>query len=102
MPGYHPYGNPMPIYRLYFVDGRRHFWTADRTEFENNKSYQSEGIDGFFVPVGTPGAIPLYRLRYCCATPVVHHWTSDLNEYNALGNNGWAREGVAGYMLPAQ
>lgn len=105
VPGYHPYGSMVPIYRLYFVDGRRHFWTADRTEYEvliRNKAYQSEGIDGFFVPLGTPGAIPLYRLRFCCASPVVHHWTSDLNEYNTLGNNGWAKEGVAGYMLPAQ
>lgn len=93
-----------PIYRLYFKAGVRHFWTTDRNEYltllSNRTSYTGEGADGFILPTQLSGSIPLYRLVFCCQSPIVHHWTTDLNEASSLLTRGWALEGVVGWMYP--
>jgi hypothetical protein len=30
----------------------------------------------------------------------VHLWTTDQNEYDFLGANGWVKEGAIGYVIP--
>jgi uncharacterized protein (TIGR03437 family) len=95
----------VPLYRIYNIPGRRHFWTTDRNEYLTliriQGIYHGEASDGFMMPVQVAGTIPLYRLHYCCASPHIHHWTEDLNEYTVLGARGdWQQEGIAGYIYP--
>jgi hypothetical protein len=45
-------------------------------------------------------AVPYYRLYN--PNSHQHHWTTDANEYNALGGLGWSKEGIDGYILPSQ
>jgi hypothetical protein len=95
-----------PLYRIYNAPGLRHFWTADRNEYISLISwfpdtYRGEGIDGFVFVNAVPGTVPLYRLVFKFASPIIHHWTSDLNEYTVLGTTGaWTQEGIAAYILP--
>lgn len=38
------------------------------------------------------GEVSIYRL-YNHALGCLHHWTTDVNEYNVLPNHGWKQEG---------
>lgn len=95
----------VPLYRLYYEPGKRHFWTADRNEYVTLIKYRGmffgEGSDGFILPSQAPGSIPLYRVVHRYEVPLIHHWTTDAYEYFVLGQSGgWIQEGVAGYMMP--
>ncbi len=92
------------LYRIYVGPGRSHFWTTDRNEYMTLiKSYPGvyfgEGIDGFTLPSSVTGSATLYRLVHCCASPPIHHWTTDSHEYSVLPESGWIQEGVAAYLM---
>jgi uncharacterized protein (TIGR03437 family) len=99
-----PNGSATAYYRIYIIPARTHFWTTDRNEYLtlilNRGYYSGEGIDPFLLPSAAGGAIPYYRLLYCCASPPVHHWTTDANEYTTLQQRGWSSEGISGYLMP--
>lgn len=95
----------VPLYRLYYEPGKRHFWTSDRNEYVTLIKYRGmffgEGSDGFILPAPAAGSIPLYRVVHRYELPLIHHWTTDAYEYYVLGQSGgWIQEGVAGYMMP--
>jgi uncharacterized protein (TIGR03437 family) len=100
-----PFGAALPYYRIYIIPAATHFWTTDRNEYLtlilNRGYYSGEGIAGFLLPTAASGDFPYYRLSYCCATPPIHFWTTDNNEYLTLQTEGWVSEGIPGYMLPA-
>ena len=100
-----PFGTAVPFYRIYIIPAATHFWTTDRNEYLTlilyRGYYAGEGIAGFLLATATNGALPYYRLLYCCATPPIHFWTTDSNENTVLQGEGWISEGIPGYMLPA-
>ena len=100
-----PFGTAVPFYRIYIIPAATHFWTTDRNEYLTlilyRGYYAGEGIAGFLLATATNGALPYYRLLYCCATPPIHFWTTDSNENAVLQGEGWISEGIPGYMLPA-
>ena len=49
------------------------------------------------TPTPPPNPIPRYRLYN--DTTKEHLYTTDLNEYNVLGANGWVQEGTVGQLL---
>ncbi len=94
----------VPLWRIAVVGSQSHFWTADRNEYvtliQNRGAYVGEGADGFVFLTPPAGAVPLMRLSFVPSGGGIHHWTTDVNEYNVLGNQGWSREGVAAYLFP--
>jgi uncharacterized protein (TIGR03437 family) len=97
----------IPNYRLYYIDGRRHFWTTDRNEYLTLMRYRSswtgEGIDGFMLPSQIGNSIPFFRLLFCpgggnCPSPPIHHWTADAYEHSVLQPT-WGSEGIVGYVF---
>ena len=99
-----PNGSAQPFYRIYIMPAQTHFWTTDRNEYLtlilNRGYYSGEGIDPFLLATSAGGAIPDYRLLYCCATPPNHFWTTDANEHTTLQQRGWSSEGIVGYLSP--
>jgi Tol biopolymer transport system component len=94
-------------YRLYSETTKEHLYTTDLNEYNTLPvccNWKAEGsIYQLFLSSGSVAgvnAVPYYRLynRYSYQ----HHWTTDANEYNALGAQGWSQEGIDGYVLPAQ
>jgi len=100
----------VPYFRVVTLAGgpTSHLWTTDPNEYftliRNKSAYVGEGIAAFVFP--TSGArpadtVPLYRLVYLPAGPLIHHWTDSLVEYNSLIAGGaWQGEGIAAYILP--
>ncbi len=95
-----------PYFRIYDQSGKSHFWTTDRNEYltliRNRAVYLGESVDGFLLPNSqTGGTVPLYRLVARDASPTIHHWTVDVNEYNVLtAGPTWISEGIVGYVFP--
>jgi hypothetical protein len=96
----------VPLYRVYMLQSQRHFWTADRNEYltliRQPDTYLGEGADGFVFPVHVSGTVAQYRVLHPVASPPIHHWTIDKNEYITLVQAGWIDEGVAGWVLPSR
>jgi hypothetical protein len=94
-------------YRLYSDATKEHLYTTDFNEYSvlpvccnwlaegaAHKLFQGQGT------VAGVAAVPYYRLYNRFSFQ--HHWTTDANEYNALGAMGWSKEGVDGFILPSQ
>ncbi len=94
----------VPLWRIAVVGSQSHFWTADRDEYvsliQDRAAYVGEGADGFVFPTQPAGGIPLMRLSVDSTAPWIQHWTTDQNEYAAMGRLGWSQEGIAAYLLP--
>jgi hypothetical protein len=61
--------------------------------------WHGEGVDGYILPTGTTGTVPLYRLLYPYIAGL-HHWTVDQNEYDTLTTQyGWVGEGGTGFVI---
>jgi C1A family cysteine protease len=97
-------GTLITRYRLYSDVTKEHLYTTDTNEYSvlairgwvaEGAIYQLYGGAGSLNGVA---AVPFYRLY----NPISyqHHWTTDANEYNVLGQGDWLREGVDGYILP--
>jgi uncharacterized protein (TIGR03437 family) len=104
-------------YRVFVASTNSHFWTSDRNEFltliNQQQAYVGEGVAAFVMPyINAQGqvspqvtdAIPFWRAAYQGAN--LHFWTSDPNEYNGTNGKqlpaGYAGEGIACYIFPAQ
>jgi hypothetical protein len=93
------------VYRLFSLATGEHLYTTDLHEYTTlpESAWNHEGRT--FRVFSTPGlyqgvrVIPLYRLYHTVLAQ--HLWTTDLNEYNALGAANWLQEGIAAYVLPA-
>ena len=89
-------------FRLYNPFSHQHHWTTDPNEYAVLASFGwvQEGTDGYILPTGAAGTLPLYRL-YLNAAGGLHLWTTDANERNVLtASQGWINEGIAGYVIP--
>jgi hypothetical protein len=104
-------------YRVFVASTNSHFWTSDRNEFLTlinlQEAYVGEGVAAFVMPyIDAQGqvspqptnTIPFWRAAYQGAN--LHFWTSDPNEYNGTNGQhlpgGYAGEGIACYIFPAQ
>jgi hypothetical protein len=94
-------------YRLYSETTKEHLYTTDLNEYNTLPvccAWKAEGsIYRLFQGAGSVAgisAVPYYRLYNPYSYQ--HHWTTDFNEYNTLGAQGWKQEGIDGYVLPSQ
>jgi hypothetical protein len=91
-----------PYYRLYNDQTFWHHWTTDPNEYYTLvqfPNWHGEGVDGYILPTGTTGTVPLYRLLYPFIAGL-HHWTIDQNEYDTLTTQyGWVGEGGTGFVI---
>jgi len=87
----------VPLYRLKRSDGR-HIFTFDeaerRSEVVRGGAVQ-EGIAGYLFPSPAAGTQPLYRMSKETAL----YLTADASDVSARQANGWANQGVRGYVL---
>lgn len=91
----------VPLYRLYSGTGTDHFYTTSASERDNavaNLAYTFEGVAGYIYPDTTCGLLPLYRSY--SEQGIDHFYTMNLPEANTAVGNGWAKEGITGYMFP--
>ena len=99
-------GNLIPRYRLYNPFDFKHHYTTDQNEYNTlgAQGWNQEGIAYYVydaaVTVDSVQAVPFYRLYN--PNSFAHHWTTDANENNVLGNMGWTQEGIDGYIFPSQ
>ncbi len=101
-------GTPGPAvnrYRLYSPVTAEHHYTTDENEYIvlGTRGWAQEGIAHRAytdtTPVDGVTPTPFYRLY----NPGIrqHLWTTDANEYNVLGGQGWTQEGIDSYLLPS-
>jgi murein DD-endopeptidase MepM/ murein hydrolase activator NlpD len=93
----------VPLFRLFEPALGQHHWTTDAHEVDvlSSSGWLYEGITGHVLPSGPsapPGTTALYRLYH--VAPPQHLWTTDAHEYEVLGDDGWSREGIVGYVVP--
>jgi hypothetical protein len=92
-------------YRLYHDGTKEHLYTTDTNEYSvlATRGWLAEGaIYQLYPGAGSLNgvvAVPFYRLYN--RVSLQHHWTTDANEYNVLGQGDWLREGIDGYILPS-
>lgn len=83
-----------PVYRLYNAGLMNHLYTSDTNEVKVLTSRHGWKSDNNGQPVFySGGAVKIYRV-YNYRLRGLHHWTTDLNEYNILPRHGWTQEGV--------
>jgi hypothetical protein len=93
----------IPLYRHYNVAGVDHLYTTSQSESNTapGGGWAKEGVCCEVLPTQSPGSIPLYRLYH--RSGVNHFYTTNAAEkQNALASLGYADEGIAGYVYPAQ
>ncbi len=84
------------LYRLRKGDGR-HVFTFDESERRSLvvKGAVTEGTAGYLYPSPAAGTTPLYRM----SKDGVAYLTADNGDVQARQANGWANEGVRGYVI---
>ena len=84
------------LYRLRKSDGR-HVFTFDEGERRSlvSKGAVAERTAGYLYPSPTPGTTPLYRMN----KDGVAYLTADNADVQSRQANGWANEGIRGYVL---
>ncbi|WP_394404984.1 hypothetical protein [Streptococcus sp. 20-1249] len=86
--------NGTPVYRLYNRGLQNHLYTSDLNEVNVLTSRHGWTKDNNGKPVFYSGGdVNIYRV-YNPKLRGLHHWTTDLNEYNVLPRHGWKQEGV--------
>lgn len=83
----------VPVYRLYNARLQNHLYTSDLNEINvltsiHGWTKDNNGQALFY----SGGEVSIYRL-YNRALRGLHHWTTDVNEYNVLPSHGWKQEG---------
>jgi len=89
----------IPIFRLYAIGLTDHFYTTSMEERDHaikRLGYHLEGTLGYVHNSGGPGLVPFYRLHNAPAGD--HYYTSSEQEQEDASRNGWAKEGVVGYL----
>ncbi|HFU4360980.1 TPA: excalibur calcium-binding domain-containing protein [Streptococcus suis] len=86
-----------PVYRLYNAGLQNHLYTSDTNEVtvltsKHGWISDNNGKSVFY----SGGTVPIYRV-YNFKLRGLHHWTTDLNEYNILPSHNWTQEGVKFY-----
>ncbi|HFH9836764.1 TPA: hypothetical protein ACGOON_000093 [Streptococcus suis] len=82
------------VYRLYNAKLQNHLYTSDTNEVRVLTSRHGWTSDNNGRPVFYSGGnVKIYRV-YNAKLRGLHHWTTDVNEYNTLPKHGWAQEGV--------
>ena len=98
-------GTLITRYRLYSDITKEHLYTTDANEYSvlATRGWLAEGAIYQLYPgagsLNGVAAVPFYRLYNRISQQ--HHWTTDANEYNVLGQGDWTKEGVDGYILPS-
>jgi len=98
----HPQPDTVPLFRLYAIVLTDHLYTAsvqERNLAIKRLGYHLEEIVGYVHPSPGPGRVPLYRLYNAPAHD--HYYTSSEHEREDAARNGWAEEGVVGFILEA-
>lgn len=86
-----------PVYRLYNAGLMNHLYTSDTNEVKVLTSRHGWKSDNNGRPVFySGGTVKIYRV-YNYRLRGLHHWTTDVNEYNVLPRHGWTQEGVVFY-----
>ncbi|KAG6915539.1 hypothetical protein DXG01_011004 [Tephrocybe rancida] len=97
-----PVEGTVPLYRLYSIGLTDHYLTASEDEKDHaikRRGYHLEGILGYLYPTAGAGRVPFYQLH----NPLPdHYYTSSEQEREDASRNGWANEGVVGYLLPIE
>lgn len=90
------------LFRLYNPNTGEHFYTTNDATMDTSErascikaGWRPEDI-AWTVPTSDNSNTPVYRL-YNPNFGGDHHYTTDLNEYNAVQKAGWIGEGVAFY-----
>ncbi len=97
-------GGLVERYRLFSDVTKEHHYTTNGYEYSvlGTIGWVQEGIAHRVYTSPTPVSgvtpVPLYRLYHEGIRQ--HLWTTDANENTVLGQYGWTREGVDGYILP--
>jgi len=89
----------IPLFRLYAIGLTDHFLTNSTEERDyviKRLGYHLEGILGYVYTSSGPGLVPLYRLHNAPAHD--HYYTTSDYEMEDAARNGWAKEGVVGYL----
>ena len=91
-----------PIYRLYNPTNGDHHFTSDKNEYDTlirEAGWKGEGVAMYGAEPGKA----VYRVwnpnMKENGGAFSHHWTSDENEYQTLGKQGWRQENIAWYGL---
>ena len=87
-----------PVYRLFNRFSGEHLYTRDTNEVNNLtkiNGWKREGIAWYSDDARGQEVYRLYN-RYAPGN-AAHHYTTDSNEYNKLGNIGWQRENIVWY-----
>lgn len=94
------------VWRLYNPNAGDHHYTMDEEEKNALVSigWRDEGAafaspDLAWTPVKEADGIPVYRLYNPNSATASHHYTTSVNEANALLRLGWRYEGVGWYAL---
>jgi hypothetical protein len=99
-PGLYGGQTAIPLYRLYDLGQKHHFWTTDALEvsvLSGSGAFIYEGIPGYVLPGAVPATTaPLERLFL--PSVGLHHWTASEYEVQALIIGPWRREGVIGHV----
>jgi hypothetical protein len=97
---------PIDRYRLYHDGTKEHHYTTDAAEYAylGTVGWVQEGVAHkvytWTTPVSAVTPVPLLRLYHSAIQQ--HLWTTDSYEYSYLATQGWAQEGVDGYILPSE
>jgi hypothetical protein len=95
--------NTKPFRRFYKGPPQNeHFYSADDNEREIvlGLGYVYEGDEGFIYTSSVPGTVPMYRVaKFNGYTgDLVHKYTLDYSEVQALLTQGWTYDDVQGYV----
>ncbi|GLB39180.1 hypothetical protein LshimejAT787_0603420 [Lyophyllum shimeji] len=89
----------VPLFRLYAIGISDHFLTTSVTERDHaikRLGYHLESTLGYVRTEPGPGLVPFYRLHNAPAHD--HYYTTSEHEHEDAARNGWAKEGVVGYL----
>lgn len=92
--GWYAPDNGIPVYRLYNAGLQNHLYTSDSNEIQVLTQQHGWVQDNNGQPVFySGGPVSIYRV-YNQPLRGLHHWTTDLNEYQTLPAHGWQQEGI--------
>lgn len=98
--------SPIPLYRLYNQVSGEHLYTQKQGEYltlgtigwiQENISFYAFDHSAIIDSVE---ATPWFRVYN--PNSGLHHWTIDQNEYDTLGQLGWAQEGASGFIFATE
>ncbi|KAF7351618.1 hypothetical protein MSAN_01594300 [Mycena sanguinolenta] len=78
-----------------------YFYTTNATERDEvlAQGWQNWTTTGYIYPSQICGSVPLYRLHYIAANTDYIYTTSTTTRDNAILNQGFTYEGIAGYVM---